>query len=48
MGSGEISNLGIMGRELSVECHRVERWAGEVPTSLRRNIVKVVTGQWAL
>ena len=49
MGSGEITNLGIMGRELSVECHRVERWgSSDKFTSLRRIIVKVVTGQWAL
>ena len=25
-GVREINNLGITGRELSVECHRVERW----------------------
>ena len=28
MGSGEITNFGIMGGGLSVECHRVESWGG--------------------
>ena len=45
MGSGEITKLGIMGRELSVECHRVERWGSSNKfTSPRKIIVKVVTG----
>ena len=35
MGSGEITNFGIMGGGLSVECHRVESWGSSD---------KVVTG----